>query len=100
VVEETTLSQPEASADQAEHRLPKTIYVTWRTGPVTSAQIKKDAGSGAGQEVYIAPVSEGGKLQIEMRAKNGRGYGPRTATTTRTADRLHPGDSVHFRCAR
>ena len=42
--------------------------------------------------VYIATVNEGGKLQLEMRVKNGRGYvsrGPQFRR--RSADRLHPG---------
>src|SRR3979490_1358181 len=44
-------------------------------GPVTSAQIEEDADFAVlDKSVYIATVSEGGKLQIEMRVKNGRGY--------------------------
>src|SRR2546425_1233496 len=56
--------------------LPKTIYVNVeQAGPVTSAQIEEDADFAVlDKSVYIATVSEGGKLQIEMRAKNGRGY--------------------------
>jgi DNA-directed RNA polymerase subunit alpha len=56
--------------------LPKTIYVNVENpGPVTSAQIEEDADFAVlDKSVYIATVSEGGKLQIEMRAKNGRGY--------------------------
>jgi len=56
--------------------LPKTIYVNVeQPGPVTSAQIEEDADFAVlDKSVYIATVSEGGKLQIEMRAKNGRGY--------------------------
>jgi DNA-directed RNA polymerase, alpha subunit, bacterial and chloroplast-type len=56
--------------------LPKTIYVTVeQPGPVTSAQIEEDADFAVlDKSVYIATVSEGGKLQIEMRVKNGRGY--------------------------
>jgi DNA-directed RNA polymerase subunit alpha len=56
--------------------LPKTIYVNVEApGPVTSAQIEEDADFAVlDKSVYIATVSEGGKLQIEMRAKNGRGY--------------------------
>ena len=55
---------------------PKTIYVNVeQPGPVTSAQIEEDADFAVlDKSVYIATVSEGGKLQIEMRAKNGRGY--------------------------
>src|SRR3954462_4863829 len=78
--------------------LPKTIYVNVENpGPVTSAQIEEDADFAVlDKSVYIATVSEGGKLQIEMRAKNGRGYVP--------ADRNYdedlpigyiPVDSVH-----
>src|SRR5204863_8702791 len=56
--------------------LPKTIYVNVeQPGPVTSAQIEEDADFAVlDKSVYIATVSEGGKLQIEMRVKNGRGY--------------------------
>src|SRR6266700_2760809 len=39
------------------------------------AQLEEDADFAVlDKSVYIATVSEGGKLQIEMRAKNGRGY--------------------------
>src|ERR1700748_1837601 len=56
--------------------LPKTIYLNVEApGPVTSANIEEDADFAVlDKSVYIATVSEGGKLQIEMRAKNGRGY--------------------------
>ena len=56
--------------------LPKTIYINVdRVGPVTSANIEEDADFAVlDKSVYIATVSEGGKLQIEMRVKNGRGY--------------------------
>ncbi len=56
--------------------LPKTIYINVeQPGPVTSAQIEEDADFAVlDKSVYIATVSEGGKLQIEMRVKNGRGY--------------------------
>src|ERR1700744_6219893 len=78
--------------------LPKTIYLNVEApGPVTSANIEEDADFAVlDKSVYIATVSEGGKLQIEMRAKNGRGYG--------AADRNYdealpigyiPVDSVH-----
>src|SRR3974390_1797249 len=56
--------------------LPKTIYLNVdQPGVVTSAQIEEDADFAVlDKSVYIATVSEGGKLQIEMRVKNGRGY--------------------------
>ena len=56
--------------------LPKTIFFNVdHPGPVTSAQIEEDADFAVlDKSVYIATVSEGGKLQIEMRVKNGRGY--------------------------
>src|SRR5881227_3082818 len=56
--------------------LPKTIYLNVeQPGTVTSANIEEDADFAVlDKSVYIATVSEGGKLQIEMRAKNGRGY--------------------------
>ena len=56
--------------------LPKTIFLNFEhPGPVTSAQIEEDADFAVlDKNVYIATVSEGGRLQIEMRVKNGRGY--------------------------
>jgi DNA-directed RNA polymerase subunit alpha len=56
--------------------LPKTIYVNVENpGVVTSAMIEEDADFAIlDKNVYIATVSEGGKLQMEMRVKNGRGY--------------------------
>src|SRR5712691_11289003 len=44
-------------------------------GVVTSAMIEEDADFAVlDKTVYIATVSEGGKLPLEMRVKNGRGY--------------------------
>ena len=44
-------------------------------GPVRSGQIETDADVEVlDRDVHIATVSEGGKLQIEMRLKTGRGY--------------------------
>jgi len=56
--------------------LAKTIYVNVENpGVVTSAMIEEDADFAVlDKTVYIATVSEGGKLQLEMRVKNGRGY--------------------------
>src|SRR6202521_2330760 len=56
--------------------LPKTIFLNVEhPGPVTSAQVEEDADfAGLKKSVYIATVSKGGKLQIEMRVKTGRGY--------------------------
>jgi DNA-directed RNA polymerase subunit alpha len=56
--------------------LPKTIYLTVENpGIVTSAMIDEDADFAVlDKTIYIATVSEGGKLQMEMRVKNGRGY--------------------------
>src|SRR5882757_11257523 len=55
---------------------PKTIFVNVENpGPVTSAQIEEDADFAVlDKTVYVATVNEGGKLQLEMRVKNGRGY--------------------------
>ena len=55
---------------------PKTITLNAETaGVVTSAMIEEDADFAVlDKNVYIATVSEGGKLQLEMRLKNGRGY--------------------------
>ncbi len=56
--------------------LPKTIYINVENpGVVTSAMIEEDADFAIlDKTVYIATVNEGGKLQMEMRVKNGRGY--------------------------
>jgi len=56
--------------------LPKTIYLNVENpGIVTSAMIEEDADFAVlDKTVYIATVNEGGKLQMEMRVKNGRGY--------------------------
>ena len=44
-------------------------------GTVTSAKIEEDADIAVlDKNVYIATVSEGGKLELELRVKNGRGY--------------------------
>jgi len=56
--------------------LPKTIYINVENpGVVTSAMIEEDADFAVlDKTVYISTVNEGGKLQMEMRVKNGRGY--------------------------
>jgi DNA-directed RNA polymerase subunit alpha len=55
---------------------PKTLHlVVDNQGQVTSQMIQEDADVDIlDKEVYIATVSEGGSLHIEMRVKNGRGY--------------------------
>jgi DNA-directed RNA polymerase subunit alpha len=55
---------------------PKTITLTVDVpGPVTSAKIEEDADIAVlDKNIYIATVSEGGKLELELRVKNGRGY--------------------------
>ena len=57
---------------------PKTVSLNVeKPGVVTSAMIEEDADLAVlDKNVYIATVSEGGKLQLEMRVKNGRGYVP------------------------
>ncbi|HEX4641996.1 MAG TPA: DNA-directed RNA polymerase subunit alpha, partial [Candidatus Acidoferrales bacterium] len=54
----------------------KTIFVNVENpGVVTSAMIEEDSDFAVlDKTVYIATVNEGGKLQLEMRVKNGRGY--------------------------
>ncbi len=54
----------------------KTIYLAANEpGEVTSAMIEEDADFEVlDKNVYIATVSEGGRLALEMRLKNGRGY--------------------------
>jgi len=55
---------------------PKTItFVVDTPGPVTSAKIEEDADLAVlDKNVYLATVSEGGKFEMEIRVKNGRGY--------------------------
>ena len=55
---------------------PKTIYIDVnRPGIVTSNDIVPDADVEIlDKNVYLATISEGGKLNIEMRLKQGRGY--------------------------
>ncbi len=55
---------------------PKTIMLVVDTpGPVTSAKIEEDADLAVlDKNVYLATVSEGGKFEMEIRIKNGRGY--------------------------
>jgi DNA-directed RNA polymerase subunit alpha len=55
---------------------PKTItFVVDTPGPVTSAKIEEDADLAVlDKNVYLATVSEGGKFEMEIRIKNGRGY--------------------------
>lgn len=56
--------------------LPKTIYIdVSRPGIVTAADIQPDPDVEIlDKNVYIATISEGGKLVMEMRLKQGRGY--------------------------
>jgi DNA-directed RNA polymerase subunit alpha len=55
---------------------PKQIYLrSDRPGIVTSGMVEADADVEVlDKDVYIATVSEGGKLDMEMRLKRGRGY--------------------------
>ncbi len=55
---------------------PKTIYLKAENpGVVTSAMIEEEADVAVlDKNLYIATVGEGGKLLVEMRVKNGRGY--------------------------
>jgi len=55
---------------------PKNIMLVVETpGPVTSAKIEEDADLAVlDKNVYLATVSEGGRLEMEIRVKNGRGY--------------------------
>ena len=55
---------------------PKTLYLNIeQPGEITPRMIQEDADVEIlDKDVYIATVSEGGKLQIEMRVKLGRGY--------------------------
>lgn len=55
---------------------PKTLYLSVdHPGEVTSRMLQEDPDVEIlDRDVYLATVSEGGKLQIEMRVKLGRGY--------------------------
>jgi len=55
---------------------PKLIYLKGaQAGVYTSANIEHDADIEIlDKDIYIATVSEGGSLQIELRVENGRGY--------------------------
>jgi DNA-directed RNA polymerase subunit alpha len=55
---------------------PKTLYLNIdQPGEVTSRMIQEDADIEIlDKDVYIATISEGGSLHIEMRVKMGRGY--------------------------
>jgi len=55
---------------------PKTLHLSVeQPGEVTSRMIQEDADVEIlDKDVYIATVSEGGSLQVEMRVKTGRGY--------------------------
>ncbi len=55
---------------------PKTIYLNAdKPGVVTSGMMEEDADfTVLDKNLHIATVAEGGKLAIEMRLKNGRGY--------------------------
>ena len=55
---------------------PKAIYLrAEQPGVITSGMIETDADVEIlDKEVYIATVSEGGRLEMEMRLKRGRGY--------------------------
>ncbi len=56
-----------------------------RPGQVLSGQIETDADVEVlDRNLHIATVGEGGKLNIEMRLKTGRGYVAPTAITTKT----------------
>ena len=55
---------------------PKALYLrVEQPGVVTSGQIESDGDVEIlDKDIYIATVSEGGKLEMEMRLKRGRGY--------------------------
>jgi len=55
---------------------PKTLTLSVeKPGPVKSSHIRTDADVEVlNPDVYLATVSEGGKLHVEMRIKHGRGY--------------------------
>jgi len=77
--------QPEASP----FKLPataKAIYLRADQRSVTSASIEADGDVEIlDKEIYIATVSEGGKLDMEMRLKRGRGYVSATAISRTTS---------------
>ena len=70
----------EAEADQAAFKLngdgPKALYLrSDAAGVVTSGSIEADGDVEIlDKDIYICTVSEGGKIDMEMRLKRGRGY--------------------------
>jgi DNA-directed RNA polymerase subunit alpha len=74
----------------------KTIFVNVENpGVVTSAMIEEDADFAVlDKTVYIATVNEGGKLQLEMRIKNGRGYV--SAERVRACLKFAPAERLSF----
>ena len=64
---------------------PKTLTLHIdKPGEVTSGMLQTDADLDVlDKDIYIATVSEGGTLSIEMRVKIGRGYVSRKRTSTR-----------------
>ena len=90
---------------------PKALYLRAdQPGVVTSGMIEADGDVEIlDKDVYIATVSEGGKLDMEMRLKRGRGYISADKNfDTRSRHRLHPGGlgslagaqgQLHRRCS-
>jgi DNA-directed RNA polymerase subunit alpha len=78
---------------------PKTLYLQVdRPGEVTSGMIQEDPDVEIlDKDVYLATVSEGGTLQIEMRVKSGRGYAPADKNADEDVLPLGyiPVDSIH-----
>jgi DNA-directed RNA polymerase subunit alpha len=69
--------QPEAGSVQGDGRRPQDRPHRWPTKPAkfSPGQIRTDADVEVlDRNLHIATVSEGGKLDIEMRLKTGRGY--------------------------
>jgi len=97
VVEDaTTLSSTEADSVQAFGRRPRQFTARGPPGVVTSGMIEADGDVEVlDKDVYIATVSEGGKLDMEMRLKRGRGYTSADKNFDEDWHRFIPIDSVH-----
>jgi len=77
---------------------PKTIYLeTSGSGDLTSGDIKPDPDVEVmDKDIFIATVTGPGKLKMEMRLKNGRGYVPADENFDEDLDIAYiPVDSVH-----
>jgi len=84
--------EPQAGSFQARGRRPKALYLRAdQPGVVTSGMIEADGDVEIlDKNIYIATLSEGGKLDMEMRLSADAAISPPTRTSTLTSPGLHP----------